>query len=108
MNCCSNCGQKEAMYCQACAMEIEGKSRQSAGYDPDDLKKLEAYARRYQWMRERYEWRRSGEMIDEDSHAFVGCRFPYLANFSCAAMLDHNIDKMMSLRSPASAKPDFG
>lgn len=60
------------------------------------IARLLADAARYRWMRERFEWRRDGELKDEDSHAFVGCRFPYLANFSCAAMLDHNIDAMMN------------
>lgn len=52
-------------------------------------------AERYRYIKRHMEWRRSGTLIDDDSHAFVGCRFPYLANFSCAVMLDHNIDKMM-------------
>lgn len=51
-------------------------------------------ADRYRYIRDHMEWRRSGTLID-DGHAFVGCRFPLLANFSCAAMLDHNIDKMI-------------
>lgn len=52
-------------------------------------------AERYRYIKRHMEWRRSGTLLDDDSHAFVGCRFPLLANFSCAAMLDHNIDKMM-------------
>lgn len=51
---------------------------------------------RYRYIRDNMEWRRSGGgLADPESHAFVGCRFPYLANFSCAAMLDHNIDAML-------------
>lgn len=52
-------------------------------------------AERYRYIKRHMEWRRSGTLLDDDSHGFVGCRFPLLANFSCAAMLDHNIDKMM-------------
>ncbi len=52
-------------------------------------------AERYRWMKKHIEWRRTGTLTDDDSHTFVGCRFPYLANFGCSAMLDHNIDKMI-------------
>lgn len=52
-------------------------------------------AERYRWMKKHIEWRRTGTLADDDSHAFVGCRFPYLANFGCSSMLDHNIDKMI-------------
>lgn len=52
-------------------------------------------AERYRYIKRHMEWRRSGTLVDDDSYAFVGCRFPYIANFSCAVMLDHNIDKMM-------------
>jgi hypothetical protein len=69
-----------------------------------ELEDMQRDAERYRWMRNHYEWRRSGELMDADSHAFVGCRFPYLANFSCAAMLDYNIDKMME-SSNAPAQP---
>lgn len=71
--------------------EAEGQAVVSAdGYNSDAKD-----AERYRYIKRHMEWRRSGELIDDDSHAFVGCRFPYIANFSCAAMLDHNIDKMM-------------
>lgn len=62
----------------------------------EDLEEIRKQAARYRWIRDHFEWRREGELLDNDSHAFVGCRFPYLANFSCATMLDHNIDKMMA------------
>ena len=52
-------------------------------------------AERYRYIKRHMEWRRSGTLLDDDSHAFVGCRFPLLANFSSAAMLDYNIDKML-------------
>ena len=53
-------------------------------------------AARYRWMKRNFEWRRSGKgLTDPESHAFVGCRFPYSDNFGCAAMLDHNIDRMI-------------
>jgi hypothetical protein len=60
-----------------------------------ELEELRKDAARYKWIRDHFEWRRHGELRDDDSHAFVGARFPYLANFSCATMLDHNIDAMM-------------
>ncbi len=56
---------------------------------------IEADAKRYRYIKAHMEWRRSGKLIDNDSHTFVGCKFPYLANFECSAMLDHNIDKMI-------------
>lgn len=59
-------------------------------------------AARYRYIKERMEWRRSGNLIDDDAHAFVGCRFPYLANFECKDMLDYNIDKMIDSENKAS------
>lgn len=50
-------------------------------------------AARYKFFRDRYEWRRDGSAIDGDLHAFVGCRFDWFADFSCAAVLDHQIDR---------------
>lgn len=50
-------------------------------------------AERYRWIRKNYEWRRHAAFYMEESHAFIGCRFPYSMDFSCAAMLDHNIDR---------------
>ena len=61
----------------------------------DDFHSEKRDAERYRYIRRHMEWRRSGDLVDDDSHAFVGCRFPYSANFECAAMLDHNIDKMI-------------
>ena len=61
----------------------------------DDFNSDRRDAERYRYIKKHMEWKRSGPIADDDSHAFVGCRFPYLANFSCAAMLDHNIDKMI-------------
>ena len=52
-----------------------------------------ADAKRYRYMKEHMEWRRSGTLADDDSHAFVGCRFSYLDNFECQSMLDFNIDR---------------
>jgi len=58
------------------------------------IAEAQADAKRYRWIRENHEWRRYGNLPDEDSYAFVGCRFPYLANFGCKTMLDYNIDQM--------------
>ena len=65
------------------------------GKETDDFHSDRRDAERYRYIRRHMEWRRSGALADDDRHAFVGCRFPYLANFECAAMLDHNIDKMI-------------
>lgn len=72
-----------------------GQSDQQPVVSVDGFNSDARDAERYRYIKRHMEWRRSGELIDEDSHAFVGCRFPYIANFSCAAMLDHNIDKMI-------------
>lgn len=55
-------------------------------------------AERYRYIKRHMECRKSGTLFDNDSHSFVGCRFPLLANFSCEEMLDHNIDKMINER----------
>jgi len=75
----------------------EGQSELTAVVSADDYNSDARDAARYRYIRNHMEWRRSGsgELADSDSHAFVGCRFPYFANFSCAAMLDGNIDKMI-------------
>lgn len=59
------------------------------------VRKYEADARRYQYLRDNQSWHRYGTLADDDSYAIVGCKFPYLANFECKAMLDYNIDKML-------------
>ncbi len=59
------------------------------------MRSFEADAKRYQYIKDNMVWHRYGVLSDPDSHALVGCKFPYLANFECAVMLDHNIDKMI-------------
>ena len=59
------------------------------------VRKYEADARRYQYLRDNQTWHRYGTLADDDSYAIVGCKFPYLANFECKTMLDYNIDKML-------------
>jgi hypothetical protein len=62
------------------------------------LQHVRAYqedAKRYHYLRDNQTWHRYGTLSDPDSYAFVGCKFPYLANFTAKPMLDHNIDKMM-------------
>lgn len=58
--------------------------------------RLEADANRYRYFRANYDWRRFDGDDPGDEHAFIGVRFPYRANFSCAAMLDYNIDKALA------------
>jgi hypothetical protein len=91
-------------HCPYCEIE---KNMTSTNYDERQgcercaekdaqIARLREDAERYRYIRKNMEWRRSGDnLADDDSHAFVGCRFPYLANFSCQAMLDYNIDKMI-------------
>ena len=59
------------------------------------VRKYEDDARRYQYLRDNQTWHRYGTQADDDSYAIVGCKFPYLSNFSSKPMLDHHIDKMM-------------
>lgn len=57
---------------------------------------IEDDARRYRYIRENYQWRRSdNNFIESDNHTFVGVKFPLDDNFSCPAMLDHNLDKLI-------------
>lgn len=56
---------------------------------------LDKDAKRYQYIRDNQSWHRYGTLSDDDSYAFVGCKFPYLANFESKPMLDFNIDKMI-------------
>lgn len=70
-------------------------SRQQPVVSVDGFNSDARDAERYRYIKRHMEWRRSGTLLDDDSHGFVGCRFPLLANFSCAAMLDHNIDKQI-------------
>lgn len=60
------------------------------------LNELEADANRYRYIKNNQVWRRTGTLTDEDSHAIVGCKFPYLANFEAKSMLDYNIDKLLA------------
>lgn len=60
---------------------------------------IELDAQRYRYIRDHYEWRRStGNFPISDDHNFIGCRFPVEMDFSCAAMIDYNIDKLMDER----------
>ena len=60
------------------------------------IKDFEADAKRYQYIKDNMIWRRYyGTLSEDDSHALVGCKFPYTANFGSAAMLDYNIDNMI-------------
>jgi len=63
-----------------------------------ELNKLAVNSNRYKYIRENQVWHRYGDLAD-DSHALVGCRFPYLANFESKPMLDYNIDKMIQAQS---------
>lgn len=75
-------------------MENQGHQERAvsdSGYNSDARD-----AERYRYIKRHMEWRRSGTQLDNDSHGFVGCRFPLLDNFSSAAMLDHNIDRMIN------------
>ena len=65
-------------------------------------------ADRYRYVRKNMEWRRSGTLLDDDSHSFVGCRFPLIANFESKAMLDDNIDRMIKLESMPPITQDKG
>jgi hypothetical protein len=79
-------------YDNACAHIIEQLRKMS----DDDYHSCSMDAKRYRYIKENMVWHRYGESVgDADSHAIVGCKFPYLANFSCTAMLDYNIDKMI-------------
>ena len=64
-----------------------------------ELNKLAVNSNRYKYIRENQVWHRYGDLADDDSHALVGCRFPYLANFESKPMLDYNIDKMIQAQS---------
>lgn len=73
---------------------LEGYAERAAELE-ELVRKYEADARRYQYLRDNQTWHRYGTLEDDDSYAFVGCKFPYLANFECKPMLDYNIDKML-------------
>jgi len=88
--------------CHKIYKTLETSEKQDPVSQVDILVSVDSYnsdardAARYRYVKDNMEWRRSGTLADNDSHAFVGCRFPYLANFECKSMLDYNIDKMIN------------
>lgn len=83
-------------HCPACGVDNKTHKRlDCTSALRKELKSVADDAKRYHYIRDNMEWHRNGALADEGSHVFIGCKFPYLANFECAAMLDYNIDKML-------------
>lgn len=62
-----------------------------------ELERLQADAVRYRWLREHFAWHRASAPDDEgEAQAFASVGFAHRTDLSCAAMLDHAIDKARS------------